>query len=146
MALQLKLLAEFFERCLAKVPIPRKELDELDYDDQLGNFKQQKLISSVFDYTLILYIEYPLKYLEDDSIIDATWQYLSKVPEKELTDFLTFLLENWVDSLGTSIPRTRPDISFYTCTLLTLRCAASGQKNVGKTSKSSMIGTSFLKV
>jgi flagellar biosynthesis GTPase FlhF len=94
-ALQLKLLAEFFEKCLAKVPIPRKELDELDFADQ---------------------IEYPLSYLEDDSVLDAAWQYLSKVPEKELSDFLIFLLENWVDSV------------------------ASGQKNSGKTAKTSMIG------
>eukprot|EP00029_Vermamoeba_vermiformis_P008618 TRINITY_DN408_c0_g1_i2.p1 TRINITY_DN408_c0_g1~~TRINITY_DN408_c0_g1_i2.p1 ORF type:complete len:518 (-),score=201.13 TRINITY_DN408_c0_g1_i2:236-1789(-) len=93
--LQLKLLAEFFEKCLAKVPIPRKELDELEFADQL---------------------EYPLSYLEDDSVLDTAWEYLSKVPEKELTDFLTFLIETWVDSV------------------------ASGQKNTGKTAKSSMIG------
>lgn len=48
-----------------------------------------------------IHIEYPLSYLEDDSVLDAAWEYLSKVPEKELSDFLTFLIETWVDSLGT---------------------------------------------
>lgn len=42
-ALQLKLLAEFFEKCLAKVPIPRKELDELDFAEQLGIINFQKI-------------------------------------------------------------------------------------------------------